>query len=138
MKKVIVSCSLLVAMLSAFGDEAAFARSGGAKMRLDTRTGTRLAAKGASETIAYVTVPSGKTLTIAPGAVVKFMTGTSLTATGTCMANGPIPSSSIPIMATSALRRIRRAWMQAMGRWRRSWITMGSRVGEYLTSEFMK
>jgi len=35
-----------------------------------------------------VTVPGGKTLTIKPGAVVKFMDGTSLTAIGSCTAKG--------------------------------------------------
>ncbi len=176
MKKLLMIVMALAAGLSAWGDEAAFARAGGAKMRLDTRTGTRIAAKGASETIAYspkwgaaasctvsadgatlktasaegevawspdstgahtlthtagsvaytaqftvlgddvkqhagalaasetwasntvhlvtadVTVPSGKTLTIAPGAVVKFMTGTTLTigSGGICYARGVI------------------------------------------------
>ena len=165
---------------AAFAESAAFARATGAKMRLDTRTGTRLAAMGASETITYsprwnggrgatalpactvtadgvtlktasadgevswspdstgahtlthtagsetltaqftvlgddvaqhagalaasetwgsnqvhlvtgdVTVPSGKTLTIERGAVVKFMTGTALTVNGTCTAYGVI------------------------------------------------
>ncbi|MDO5319222.1 MAG: carboxypeptidase regulatory-like domain-containing protein [bacterium] len=168
---------------AAWAESAAFARATGASMRLDTRQGVRIAAKGASETIAYsprwacdgggrgatalpactvkadgatlktaseegevewspdstgahalthtagdvvytaqftvlgddvaqhagalavsetwssnqvhlvtadVTVPSGKTLTIEPGAVIKFMTGTSLTVNGTCVAYGVI------------------------------------------------
>ena len=38
---------------AAWAESAAFARATGASMRLDTRSGVRLAAQGASETIAY-------------------------------------------------------------------------------------
>ncbi len=53
MKKLLMIVMALAAGMAAFGESAAFARATGASMRLDTRAGVRIAAKGASETIAY-------------------------------------------------------------------------------------
>ena len=52
-KQLVMAMMALAAATAAFAESAAFARATGAKMRLDTRTGTRLAAMGASETITY-------------------------------------------------------------------------------------